>query len=235
LHAIHGTFWRTPLLRAFAAGQGQSTTARWAPLLSPASCPRHAPRAPLGYESFEDHSTGCSPLRNRPIYRGRWLLPHRQPSRPVSSGVGSSREQTVSIPLHHIPTGPGSAVRADVADHNPELVLPRDQRAERRREGSRRTVGPLKRPLRPEPKDPPPAPPTVGPATSTRDQQALGQSALARQRFRCCWLVNDRVVKWLTGVVDTYVETIIRAESTRDPTFAIMVIVSGHRGCGASL
>lgn len=69
----------------------------------------------------------------------------------------------------------------------------------------------------------------------SHDQQALGQSALARQRFRCCCLVNDRVVKWLTGVVDTYVETIIRAESTRDPTFAIIVIVSGHRGGGASL
>jgi len=75
----------------------------------------------------------------------------------------------------------------------------------------------------------------MAPATSTRDQQPLRQSALARQRFRCSWLVNDRVVKWLTGVVDTYVETIIRAERTRDPTFAIMVIVSGHRGCGASL
>jgi hypothetical protein len=24
--------------------------------------------------------------------------------------------------LHHLPAGPGSAVRADVADHNPELV-----------------------------------------------------------------------------------------------------------------
>ena len=40
---------------------------------------------------------------------------------------------------------------------------------------------------------------------------------------------------WLTGVLDTYVETTISAESTRDPTFAIMVIVSGHRGRGASL
>ena len=38
-------------------------------------------------------------------HRGRWLLPYRQPSRPVSSGVGSSREQTVSIALHHIPHG----------------------------------------------------------------------------------------------------------------------------------
>jgi hypothetical protein len=34
LHAIHGMPWRTPLLRALAAGQGQSTAARWAPLLS---------------------------------------------------------------------------------------------------------------------------------------------------------------------------------------------------------
>src|SRR5215218_7187821 len=43
LHAIHGTLSRTPLLRAFTAGQDQSTTARWAPLLSlavPASCPK---------------------------------------------------------------------------------------------------------------------------------------------------------------------------------------------------
>jgi hypothetical protein len=28
------------------------------------------PRRPLGYESFEHHSAGCSPVRNRPIYRG---------------------------------------------------------------------------------------------------------------------------------------------------------------------
>src|SRR5215207_8873410 len=56
LHAMRGMPWRTPLLRAFAAGQGQSTTARWAPLLSlavPASCPTHAPRAPLGYEGSQ--------------------------------------------------------------------------------------------------------------------------------------------------------------------------------------
>jgi hypothetical protein len=49
LHAIYGMLWRTPLLRAFAAGQGQSTTARWAPLLSlavpcfmPQTCPKDA-------------------------------------------------------------------------------------------------------------------------------------------------------------------------------------------------
>src|SRR5215216_427127 len=59
-------------------------------------------------------------------YRGRWRPPSSQPQ------------------------GAGSAVRADVADQNPELVLLRDQRAERRREGTRRTVGPLKRPLRRE-------------------------------------------------------------------------------------
>jgi hypothetical protein len=155
---------------------------------------------------------------------------------PGSSGVGSSREQTVSIPLHHIPTGPGAQqferMSLTTTRNSSSRVISARNVAEKAHAvpSARSSV-----PFRPEPKDPPPAPPTVGPATSTRDQQALGQSALARQRFRCCWLVNDRVVKWLTGVVDTYVETIIRAESTRDPTFAIMVIVSGHRGCGASL
>jgi hypothetical protein len=50
LHAMDGMPWRTPLLQAFAAGQGQSTAIRWAPLLSlavPASCPRHTPRGRL--------------------------------------------------------------------------------------------------------------------------------------------------------------------------------------------
>jgi hypothetical protein len=49
LHAMDGMLWRTPLLRAFAAGQGQSTTTRWAPLLSlavpccmPQTCPKGA-------------------------------------------------------------------------------------------------------------------------------------------------------------------------------------------------
>jgi len=49
LHAIYGIPWRTPLLRAFAAGQDQSTTTRWAPLLSlavpsfmPQTCPKGA-------------------------------------------------------------------------------------------------------------------------------------------------------------------------------------------------
>jgi hypothetical protein len=49
LHAIYGTLSRTPLLPAFAAGQVQSTTARWAPLLSvavpcfmPQTCPKGA-------------------------------------------------------------------------------------------------------------------------------------------------------------------------------------------------
>jgi hypothetical protein len=49
LHAMYGMPWRTPLLRVFAAGQGQTTTARWAPLLfvavpcfMPQTCPsRH--------------------------------------------------------------------------------------------------------------------------------------------------------------------------------------------------
>jgi hypothetical protein len=49
LHAIYGMPSRTPLLRAFAAGQVQSTTVRWAPLLSlavpcfmPQTCPKGA-------------------------------------------------------------------------------------------------------------------------------------------------------------------------------------------------
>ena len=49
LHAIYGMPWRTLLLRAFAAGQGQSTTVRWVPLLSLAvpcfmsqTCPKDA-------------------------------------------------------------------------------------------------------------------------------------------------------------------------------------------------
>jgi hypothetical protein len=52
-------------------------TAVWAPLLSlavPVPCPRHAPRAPLGYESLEAHSAGCSPVRNQPIYLASRLL-----------------------------------------------------------------------------------------------------------------------------------------------------------------
>jgi len=47
LHAIYGMPWRTPLLGAFAAGQGQSTTVRWAPLLSlavPCSMPHTCPK-----------------------------------------------------------------------------------------------------------------------------------------------------------------------------------------------
>jgi hypothetical protein len=46
------------------------------------------PKAPLGYESFEHRSAGCSPVRNQPIYRGLGLLTHRQPCRPVPSGAG---------------------------------------------------------------------------------------------------------------------------------------------------
>jgi hypothetical protein len=49
LHAIHGMPSRTLLLRAFAAGQRQITTARSIPLLSPAvpwSMPQICPRRP---------------------------------------------------------------------------------------------------------------------------------------------------------------------------------------------
>jgi hypothetical protein len=53
-HAIHGMPWRTPLLGAFAADQGQSTTARWAPLLSlavPCSMPQTCPKGRLTQET----------------------------------------------------------------------------------------------------------------------------------------------------------------------------------------
>jgi hypothetical protein len=51
LHAIGGMPWRTPLLGAFAAGQGQSTTVRWTPLLSlavPCFMPRTCPKGASG-------------------------------------------------------------------------------------------------------------------------------------------------------------------------------------------
>jgi hypothetical protein len=47
---MDGMPWRTPLLRAFAAGQGQSATVRWAPLLSlavPCSMPQTCPKGAL--------------------------------------------------------------------------------------------------------------------------------------------------------------------------------------------
>jgi hypothetical protein len=53
--------WRTPLVCAFAAGQGQSTTVRWAPLLSlavpcsvPQACPKRGP-APLRDSGLRFH------------------------------------------------------------------------------------------------------------------------------------------------------------------------------------
>ena len=51
--------WRTLLLPAFAAGQGQSTCARWAPLLSlavPCFMPQTCPKGASGCESFERRS-----------------------------------------------------------------------------------------------------------------------------------------------------------------------------------
>jgi hypothetical protein len=72
LLAIHGMAWRTPLLRAFAAGQGQSATARWSPLLPlavPWFMPQTCSKVLLGYESLEGVPTG----------RGRRFAPgHRE-------------------------------------------------------------------------------------------------------------------------------------------------------------
>jgi hypothetical protein len=79
----------SPLVRARAQLPARH---RCCPLLSPASCPRHALRAPLGYESFQCRSLGSSPAPKSARLPGPWLLPHRQPSRPVPDGAGESRE-----------------------------------------------------------------------------------------------------------------------------------------------
>jgi hypothetical protein len=72
LHAIHGMPWRTPLLGAFAAGQGQSTTVRWAPLLSlavpcvmPQTCPEGASEGPAWRDGkAADRSRGLPECRS---------------------------------------------------------------------------------------------------------------------------------------------------------------------------
>jgi hypothetical protein len=59
--------WRTPLLGAFAAGQGQSTTARWAPLLSlavPCFMPQTCPKVRLGRREAADRSRGLPKRRS---------------------------------------------------------------------------------------------------------------------------------------------------------------------------
>jgi hypothetical protein len=69
LHAMHGMPWRTPLLRAFAAGHGQSPTARWAALLSlavPCFMPQTCPKGASG----RGWSYGRANHRHR--RRGRW-------------------------------------------------------------------------------------------------------------------------------------------------------------------
>jgi hypothetical protein len=68
------------------------------------------PQAPLGYESFEHHSSGCSPGPKSAHLLGPWPVTHGQPSRPVLGPFGSSREQTVSIQGSAWPEG-GSGVR----------------------------------------------------------------------------------------------------------------------------
>jgi hypothetical protein len=48
---------------------------RCCPLLSPASCPRHAPRAPLLMSHLSLVPYGAHPTRNQPVYRGLGCLP----------------------------------------------------------------------------------------------------------------------------------------------------------------
>jgi hypothetical protein len=72
LHAIRGMPWRTLLLGAFAAGQGQSTTVRWAPLLSlavpcfmPQTCPKGASEGPAWRDGkAADRSRGLPECRS---------------------------------------------------------------------------------------------------------------------------------------------------------------------------
>jgi hypothetical protein len=75
-------FGRTPAkLQTFAEEFGYATTASWASREGGA-----AARFPVGYESFEHHSAGCSPDRKPAIYRSL-VAPHRQPCRPVPGPV----------------------------------------------------------------------------------------------------------------------------------------------------
>jgi hypothetical protein len=99
LHAIHGMPSRTLLLLSIRAGQGQITTSRLEPLLSPGvpsfmpqTCPRHAER-PLGYESFSRRSQQYAPSRNAGRSPAGSPLPHWAPFRPISSASEKSREQ----------------------------------------------------------------------------------------------------------------------------------------------
>jgi hypothetical protein len=68
---------------------------RCCPLMSPASCPKHAPGA-SGHESLELRSKRCSGDRSQSSYRGLGVIPTAA-VRSVPAGVGKSGEQAVSI------------------------------------------------------------------------------------------------------------------------------------------
>jgi hypothetical protein len=69
------------------------------PLLSPGSCSRYAPRAPLGYESFDRCSRRYSADPKISPLLGHWGSTNGQPSQSVPAGVCTSGEQAVSIRL----------------------------------------------------------------------------------------------------------------------------------------
>jgi hypothetical protein len=65
---------------------------RCCPLLSPASCPRCAPRAPLGYESFEHRSKRSSADPKSAHQLAPWVIPTGSRPElflPVSAGLVS--------------------------------------------------------------------------------------------------------------------------------------------------
>jgi hypothetical protein len=75
---MDGMPWRTPLLRAFAAGQGQSTTARWVPLLSvavPFFMPQTCPRRLWVMSHLSTVPLGAHPSRNQPSTGSLGRLP----------------------------------------------------------------------------------------------------------------------------------------------------------------
>jgi hypothetical protein len=77
----------SPLIKA---GAQLSAGHRCCPLLSPASCPRHAPRAPLDYEAPAGCFVGCLPLILVPLDLGKHLSV-------VSVCTGSSRSPTARL------------------------------------------------------------------------------------------------------------------------------------------
>ena len=77
----------SPLIKA---GAQLSAGHRCCPLLSPASCPRHAPRAPLDYEAPAGCLVGCFLLVLVPLDLGKHLSV-------VSVSTSSSRSPTARL------------------------------------------------------------------------------------------------------------------------------------------